>query len=385
MPRAAERIFHVALLLLGGCGQLLGINDYATSKRADASRGADSDKLATREEVTAFLGQGACADCIRDACPEEITKCAASSTCGSAAKCMGECTDPVCTATECRGAAQPTDPDLLALGGCAKKSNCVDTCNIGNSWSCVGKYDWRPATEAFQLPFELGVFQENRPLTNAAVDLCTPQLVCQGADLLGSATTDGLGQFELDVRPVKYLNTSYFPDPSLHVAATSTTHALRVESVSAMVPRPYRQAINVLSIAKNPGTYFYGLIFDCRGTTMMGAKGVDLVFTSPPTDPMVVFYWPDDEQPTPQVNSGTALSGVFSVPLRSEVGALPDAAAPNVQVPPGDYNVELRDRVTQEIRASYGVRINDDESTLVILYPWTAKQCAAPSHPAGCP
>jgi hypothetical protein len=108
------------------------------------------------------------------------------------------------------------------------------------------------------------------------------------------------------------------------------------------------------------GLFVYGLIFDCRGSSEMAARGVDLVT---PWDAPLVYYWPEKPvqfgEPLP-FNTGTALTGVFSVPTDS--------------VPPGLYRIELRDRATREVRSQYLVEIVADENVVLFLFPTTSSE-----------
>lgn len=221
----------------------------------------------------------------------------------------------------------------------------------------------------FDMPVEIAVFEASEPLAGARANLCVRETDCSGRNLLDTLTTDSKGFGTFAVTPQTYLSRNdYVPPFSIRVDATPTTYPHRFEGNHPLLPFANRLGVAAISFETPHGNshFVYGVAFDCRGTLMMAARGVDLV---PSWLTNLVFYWPEEPVPPgqlPPINTGTTLTGVFSTFLPASADGGADSG-----VPAGRYHLEIQDHESREVRARYDLQLDRDENIYLSLFPFT--------------
>jgi hypothetical protein len=351
-------------LLLSGCAQIAGIEDYSAS----------NPKQAERSSVAAFLGGGTCTACVNQWCGAAIDACAAESSCASPAQCMGRCQDPKCVLTSpaCRGAMLPTG-HLRGLTDCAK-SRCGGECEIGRSWDCVGQYDWSPVLrEPVDLSFGFEIFGTNEYLTGAAIQICSARdpingpipVSCTQSSELARGLTDERGRISLHLTPSLFLGGPGYPPVFVSVAPTSSkpgqsfpTLAHRVD-IGAPV-RVFTETFQFPIIAHgklNEGRFLSGIVLDCRGSRVMAGHGLKISLEGATIG--FVGYWGENNEFCVDLDGAecaTDFSGTFTINITGDLH--------------GSYALVVEEPRTQR-RFEYPVAIPDEPNSQVgvLLFP----------------
>jgi hypothetical protein len=190
---------------LVGCAQVTGTDEYSVvgASKIEAEN--------PNRELPPFLTGAECEACANQFCEQELEHCGASEACSSWLSNTREHPDPLTayqrhrTEMEIKWRADrggERDDAILRLRDCAQ--NCLEACQVGQNFSCVGKFDWN-----FAAPWNLRTritdpVGNGRPLSRVSacrdVDQCDPPLSSTDTN------KDGFAPLELDGRfPIDYL------------------------------------------------------------------------------------------------------------------------------------------------------------------------------------
>ncbi len=136
LRRAAGEPVSAALLLLG-CGQIIGADEYEA---------APTDGPSAYATVASIFGGGACADCISENCDEEVQRCAEDDGCVADARCIAEATDPP-SFFDCGPRAEPLLSCILHGTHEVRRgwvTECEEECSLGRRLDCADRYEFEP-------------------------------------------------------------------------------------------------------------------------------------------------------------------------------------------------------------------------------------------------
>jgi hypothetical protein len=309
--------------------------------------------------AASFLGSGQCERCMATECCAEATACVGNDACAARAKCIAEddkCstenTTPMCY-DRCRAGA-PTDGVETALLQCAT-THCVDDCNVGQDFSCVGNFVWGPAaagvsdasiviqTQEVLLNNENVIIEgyEGLTITPCLSDVTMPGL-CKPAGTAG--TTDASGAATLSVPTASGFGrfdgfTGSFeiagPEIGLTIHYANSRTEYRDRSGEDPIPTPSENNVTAgkallnidglpdgCDVPVNPAnaTFVYddlglvvGAVLDCRGLAQSGHFASNIVVTLDNPDPKTCVVYTSGFIPTSGAAATDASGGFFVI------------------------------------------------------------------------
>lgn len=132
------------------CGELIGADDYSVATGIDGAAGR-SATVATFEAPPAYLTDETCVACVSEHCAAQKIACDDEAFCASWLDSMRNAPDPLSAYDRYRllmneaweGSHGGTDDSAhtLELIDCTS-ANCLNECQLGRDFSCVGKFEW---------------------------------------------------------------------------------------------------------------------------------------------------------------------------------------------------------------------------------------------------
>jgi hypothetical protein len=363
----------LACVLAGGagCAQIVGNDEYEVGS---ASTNDDGDPIS--DPPPPFLTGAECEACATKACATELANCFSSAVCSDWLSGMRDRPDPLSAYVRhkvemelewSRDHGVPYDGAIFALKNCSQK--CLSACEIGQDYSCVGKFDWE-----FASPFppeELRTFMTDY-LGNvkppSSVTACSSVDQCAGP--LGSASSnDGFAVLRLSgAAPVDYLSFELNEFVPWHYLQT------RPLAHGDYVPTGFYDASTVLKWHSDFGYTFDGdsglVVLQPRDCTGMFGKQlfVEVWLPSggvlkPCPEPDCVYAYADGPFDSPNV----LLNG-----FKNE-GHVVYVVAPARQI----YLTLRRIRQPQEIVSVVPVNVEPGEFTFVKAFPLSRRDLEA--------
>lgn len=179
-----------ALVLLAGCGQLIGDDGFAVEDLGP-HHGMFGDAAAE------------CVACAETACGEQLSTCERDPECAELGRCFAEGFGPARRAA-CYGLHPGVAPAHLAVGTCVGQS-CTAPCGNGHIWSCLDERvpATQPVKPTFQVRLRLFDVVNQQPLSGLSVRACSRVSWSDpdcASNLNAADTSDASGVAQLDLR-----------------------------------------------------------------------------------------------------------------------------------------------------------------------------------------
>jgi hypothetical protein len=274
---------------------------------------ADAGQDAPYQAALRIFGAGKCAQCAERKCEKAARTCAADMDCSAEAQCRTECHDPYC-AFRCSDRLPDDARPTQALQQCIV-AQCVDECEPGEDFACVGDYV-RPAPEhAAVIVWSIALIRwntEDRMGPGIRARLCrTTDFDCMKP--LSEARSDANGLVKLKVpvefpfgRPTPLNAYVEFVDPQSEPRVVPTiafwggNGAAEAPVESNAIPfqypilTPEDQAAGAAFLGIDSSTVdsvaaLAGRIYDCSGSDIARGAGVEIRASTANADTHVYY------------------------------------------------------------------------------------------------
>jgi hypothetical protein len=269
-PRAIARTALRALpllvvLLVFGCSQILGADDYAVAPPVVCGG------------VTTFDAEApSCAACIRAYCCQEETACADLPGCVDMLACFTGCDYASCI-LGCITEGAPAHAAVDSLFQC--RSNCREPCAMGKHWSCAGHVTYPSLSGLCEYRLRLRDVVTLTGVSGIMAQACTTtDLECMSPIATGMSGADGVVSLNVPREQAFYVSLSgggympalyYSTDPPQKTLATGVNDGDVVLETPAVVQFAASQ-VDVTVMADKGQIAF--AVLDCLGDQSLGVS-----------------------------------------------------------------------------------------------------------------